>query len=667
MATICRTGANPAVGAKGLIGYAQEGCWGSQVDTPRKYIDFLNESIVSEIGSLISASLRPDRAVHKRISGTEAAGGDVNVEVGPTGYGTWMKHALGDCQSTRVDEAFIVVVANASTAALTITHTAGLATAFDVAITGGAGDFGAVLSDATADTVAELMILINNHTDLTAYSPYSYRNDATPLTVLQSEDYTVDADNSNTLEALSAVDLLGHTDAAWVVAHGWGVYSHQINGFEEIPEGLSVLIGRDVAAFLYSGCRMNTFALNAVPSEIFTGTFGIMAKGGTTASPPTRDTGNTDNEKNAFDMRYTGAGATCTCTIVNGDTLQIDSATASEDFTLNIAEEFIDPDTGRVWAVHKMGGLLEYLKTKSYLFVDVAPYVDWETPSAYLKAAGATDIDVTAANIVTFNFDTSDLVSFPVLWGDYIGTDSGTAVTLYVKVHTTAGVPGVARLEFSTDGISYLNDVLSSATLPTEIRTGAGNTDTGFTIFFPDDTALIAGDIWTFTTIYAPPTSVTYASDQDPFSGFEGALTMDDVSQDVMAWTTTVNNNLFGDKYHLGERVRGMLPEQQRNIEGTLTVEFDDLDLYRKFINGTAADLSIVFSSSVKITDTLMGDSKTDFALTIRQPNIEFNGATPVIAGVEIITVDMPYVALWDDTNSLPDMRMTLVNDVPYL
>ena len=379
------------------------------------------------------------------------------------------------------------------------------------------------------------------------------------------------------------------------------------------------------------------------------------------------DAGNTGNEKNAFDMRYTGAGATCTCTIVNGDTFQIDSATASEDFVLNIAEEFIDPDTGRVWAVHKMGGLMEYLKSKSYLYVDIAPFVDWETPSAYLKAAGATDIDVTAANIVTFNFDSGDLASYPVLWGDYIGTDSGVAATIYIQIDSTAGVPGTAQIEFSTDGVTYYNATLTSTTVPTEIRTGAGNIDTGFTVFFPDDTALIDGDIWTFTTIYTPPTGVTYASDQDPFSGFEGALTMDDVSQDVMGWTSTLNNNLFGDKYHLGERVRGMLPEQQRAIEGTLTVEFDDLDLYRKFINGTAADLSIAFTSSTKVSDTYMGDSKTDFSLTMRQPNIEFNGATPVIGGMEIITVDMPYVALWDDTNSLPDMRITLVNDVPYL
>lgn len=666
MPTISRTGINPAVGAKGLIGYAQEGSWGSQTMNSRKYVDMLNEAMVSEIGALISGSLRSDRAVHKRIGGVEAAGGDINVELGPTGYGSWLKHALGSVTTTRLDDAIVVkVTGSVSTAILSITHVAGLSTAFDLTITGGTGNFNADLTDATADTIGELMVLINNHADLTAYSPYSYRNDATPLTTLQSTDYSADADVASSLEALSSVDLLAHADDAWVVNRGWGVYSHQIDASEIIPEGCSILVGRDVAAFLYSGCRVNTLAVNAVPAEILGATFGWMAKGGTTASFPTAVAGNTGNEKNAFDIKYTGAGATCTLTIVKGDTFQIDSATGSEDILLNIAEEYVDPDNGRVWAVHKLGGLLEFLKEKSYLWIDISPFADWEMPTTSLKVATAADINLATAP--TFNFDSADLVADPVLWGDYIGTDTGTAIKFYVKVHTTAGVPGTARLEFSTDGSTYYNNVLSSATEATEVRTGSGNVDTGFTVFFPDDTALIAGDVWTFESIYAVPTSPTYASDQDPFSGFEGALTIDNVAQNIMGWTATLNNNLFGDKYHLGARTRGMLPAQQRSIEGSLTVEFDDLDLYRRFLNGTPADLSIVFSSILKVSNTAMGNSKTDFALTIRQPNIEFNGATPVVGGMEIITVDMPFVALWDDTNSLPDMRVVLVNDVGYL
>lgn len=668
MTTICRGRTGPAVGARGLIGFAQEGCWGRQIMTPDAYVDMLNESVVSEIGSLVSESVRRDRAVHKRIGGVESAGGDVNIELGPNGYGTWMKHSLGLVQSWRVDDAFVLVVTNAgvASAALTITHTNGLATSFEVAITGGSGNFTANLSDATADTIQELMDLINAHGDLAAYSPTSYMAGGTDTT-LAADDYSAGGDPSSGLEAYDAVDILSHPDAAWVVCRGWGVYKHVIDAHEELPEGLSLLIGRDVAAFLYAGVKFNTFNITAAPAEILAATFGAMAKGGSTASPPTADSGNTGNQKNAFEIRYTGEAATCTLEVVHGDTLHIDSADNSEDILLNIAEEYVDPDTGRVYPVQTLGGLLEFLKDKDYLEVSIAPYTGWEMPSSWLATAGPTDIKTTSR--VDFYFDATDVASAPAVWGDYRGQDQGSPVTFHIRV-ATGGVPGdgSASVEFSEDGGStYHNEAVLSASEPTEVRVGAGNTNTGFTVFFPDDTTLNAGDVWSIQTIYEPPTDVAYASDQDPFSGFEGNLTIDGVDQPVMGWNTTLTNDLFGDKYHMGERVRGMLPEQQRTIEGTLTVEFDDLDLYRRFVNGVAAALLVDFKSAVKISDQYQGDSKTEFEMIVSQPNIEFNGATPVIAGMELIQTDMPYVALWDDAGGNPDMTVTLYNDKPYL
>ena len=667
MSTICAGRSGPAVGARGLIGSAQEGCWGSQVPTPRKYVDMLNESIVSEIGSLISASLRPDRAVHKRIGGTENAGGDVNVELGPTGYENWIKHALGKVESERLDMAFILKVVNAgaTTATLAVTQVSGLAVTFAVTLAGGgSASFSADLTDASADTIGELMALINGSSDLAAYSPEEYY-DGTNQTTLDVLDYTLASDPANSLAVASAVDLLTHPDKVWVITRGWGVYKHIVKAHSELPEGLSILVGRDVASFLYAGCKFNTFGITATPGEILTSVFGVMAKGGTTCSPPTADIGNTGNERNAFSIRYKGAGATCTMTIVHGDTFKITSATGPETIFLNIAEEYIDPDTGRVYAVNKLGGLLEYLKgvASSYLDVSIASYADWEMPSTYLKAAAGVDIKTLARTV--YNFDSTDIMSAPVMWGDYIGADSGTPVTFYVKA-TIGGVPGTAKISFSTDGVTYLNEILTSATEPTKVRVGASATDTGFEILFPDDSALVQDDVWTFDSIYIQPSSVVYASDQDPFSGFEGALYMDNAKTDIMGWTTTLTNNLFGDKYHMGERVRGMLPEQKRNIEGSLTAEFDNLDLYRRFVNGVSAALEVRFISSVKIANSAMGDSKTEFGIVAKQPNIKFNGTTPVIPGEEIISVDVPYVAMWDDVNSLPDMTMEITNNVPF-
>jgi len=134
-----------------------------------------------------------------------------------------------------------------------------------------------------------------------------------------------------------------------------------------------------------------------------------------------------------------------------------------------------------------------------------------------------------------------------------------------------------------------------------------------------------------------------------------------------MGWTATITNNLFGDKYHLGKRTRAKLPEQKRTVEGTLTVEFDNLDLYRRFLNGTQGNIIMIFTSPSYITDTVLGDSSTQYSLTVRQPEIEFNGTTPVTADEGIITVEMPYVALYDDTNSIPEIRITIVSDVAYI
>ena len=74
----------PAVGAKGQLGFAEEGAWGKPIATPTTFVEILSEGIVSEIGSLVSNSLRPDRAVHKRIGGVEACGGDVGAGQGPS-------------------------------------------------------------------------------------------------------------------------------------------------------------------------------------------------------------------------------------------------------------------------------------------------------------------------------------------------------------------------------------------------------------------------------------------------------------------------------------------------------------------------------------------------------------------------------------------------------
>ena len=659
---------NPAVGARGQIGLSQEGSWGSKQNVPTTFFEMLSETIVSEIGSLVSNSLRPDRAVHKRIGGVESAGGDVNVEVSASGLGKLFKHALGSVVTTRLDHAFVLKLTDAvsTSAVLTVTAVAGLATNFAVVITGGTGTgVDLSLSGAAQDTIQELMNVINGAgTGLAAYSVTSYQAGG-DSTSIDADDYAVATDDSNTLEAVAAVELVKNTAGlkTFLVSFGFGAYQHVIDANATLPQGLTFEVGRDVAAFQYSGCKVNTMTLTADTGEILGGTFGVMSKGATTASRAIAAAANTGNAKNAFSMKYTGAGATCTFTVdKTNHTVNIDSATASQDLDLDISIPWTDPLTGIVYPVHTIGGLVAYLNGLAYITCTISENTNLDADSSYLVAIAAEDINVTTA--VVFDFDTDDVVSEPVTWGDYYTGDSGVVKNITAEI-VGAGVPGTATIKFTAEGGVDGSTYTTSATVPTEIRIAA-NVDTKMTIFFPDDTALEAGDQWVISSFKLAETADDYPT-LDPFAGFDGALTIDDSSQGIMGWNCTLNNNLYPDKFHLGERVRGALPEQRRTVEGSVNVEFDNLDLYRRFLNGTTGNLVMVFTSDTYISDSILGNSLTQYALTIRQPNMEFNGTTPTIADEGIITVDMPYVALYDDTNTIPELRITLVNNSAYL
>jgi len=660
---MCALYVGPAIGARGQLGFAEEGGWGSQQQTPDNFVEINSEGVVSEIGTLVSGALRADRATHKRTTGVESAGGPTEVEVSPRGFETWFKHALGDVTTTRLDTAFVLESTNPAETQcdLVITHTAGVATELSVTLAVGA-TLTLDLTDPSYDTIGEVMTAINAHANLAAYSPYQLTQ-GTLQTTIHASDYLLASDDSNCLEELATIDLLSVPNRRWVVSAEWGVYSHQIQGGARLPSGLSIEMGRDIAAFIYAGSKIDTMELTAETGDFFMGNFAFMAKGATTAGTPVATSTNTGNEKNAFRVRYIGEQSTATLAIDNtAQTIALAIDGTSEDILHNLSEPFVDPSTGTVYNLQKLGGLVDYLDDLSYIDCQINDHASPNTNTTDLKTITATDI--TPTTYVIFNYTQASIPSIPVTWGDYIGSDEGDSVRFYVKV-TTGGVPGTAVLQFKkTAAGSYANTTVTSATLPSEVRTGA-NVDSGFTVFFPDDTALILDDEWYFETIKGS-TTASYPT-INAFSGFEGVLTLDGATSDIMGWNATLNNNLYGDKYHLGYRTRAKLPEQDRTIEGSVNVEFDNLDLYRKFINGVAMNLEMTFTSSDYIATTALGNSASQYSMVVRQPAIEFNGTTPTNADKSIILTDFPYTALWDDTNNIPELRITIVSNVPYV
>lgn len=136
----------------------------------------------------------------------------------------------------------------------------------------------------------------------------------------------------------------------------------------------------------------------------------------------------------------------------------------------------------------------------------------------------------------------------------------------------------------------------------------------------------------------AIPTYSEAPEANDPFSGFTAAVEIDGVAKCVLALDFQVNNNLNPDKRCLGDRYRNSLPEQGKEITGTIRMEFTDLIFYTKFLNGTQAILTVEFD--------LLGDGTETMKVIF--PKIEFNGTTPTAAGKEAIDLELPFVGLWD-------------------
>ena len=93
-----------ATGARTTVVIQEERCFGylnAEVLNPENYlgrpkrIDIVSESIVNEIGTFQSAALNPDRAVIRRQQGTNAVGGDINVELSGNGYDWLIVQAIG--------------------------------------------------------------------------------------------------------------------------------------------------------------------------------------------------------------------------------------------------------------------------------------------------------------------------------------------------------------------------------------------------------------------------------------------------------------------------------------------------------------------------------------------------------------------------------------------
>ena len=645
----------PAVGSKGQIGYKEETKWGHPASPPDKFFDFLNESVVSEYTNLVSGSLRADRAVHKQRTGSEAAGGDIAFEVGPEGFGTFLKHALGKKRTKRTDVGMILVYDGAITN-MTISVSSSAITSSD-----------ASLNIALTQTHVEALAAINLVAGWTAYVPWgdgatgyfplAVASKATAATTLGASDYTVSGALTSKLEVITTIPIsISGADhlVFFPINFTFGIYEHTIDADADIPQGITLEIGRDIAAFNYYGGKMNSLAMTLNPGELVTGTVNMMFKGASTIGDPAVASGNAAVDFPAFDLLYAGSEATAVVDLnIDGsrDMFYFEAPNNSKVYDFSLERGYFD-HSGYYWEVNTINGLIEFLEFESdYFTVTRKGGVGGSTSTQYLVDS-AGEQSILAA--VSFEMAGASVDYTPMFRGNYIGTDSGSSSTFYVKTDSATTFMGSSDNSSWSDAITILpgewQNILDDA-----------EADTGFDIMFPESVTHVIGNTWSFTTFKDENANVVYQS-EDPFTGFQGAVTLDDSAQGVMGINFTLTNNLYGEKYELGDRQRAALVAQKRTVEGSMMLEFDDLDMYRKFVNGVAGDINITLTS-----DEYINSSTTKFALAIRMPEIKFSGTTPTVGGEDIITTDFPFNSLYDDTAGIPDLRITLTNGQSYI
>lgn len=141
-------------------------------------------------------------------------------------------------------------------------------------------------------------------------------------------------------------------------------------------------------------------------------------------------------------------------------------------------------------------------------------------------------------------------------------------------------------------------------------------------------------DVDTTTAASAP----TYPAAKT-FHYRQGALTMDAVAvATVQQATFGIDRKMDTDRFHLGNA--GVKAEPLTNdfpdVTGTLNAEFQDLTLYNKFANDTAASLVLTFTG-----DVISGAFNEFLRITV--PEVRFTGETPKVGGPGLVMNNAPF------------------------
>lgn len=125
-----------------------------------------------------------------------------------------------------------------------------------------------------------------------------------------------------------------------------------------------------------------------------------------------------------------------------------------------------------------------------------------------------------------------------------------------------------------------------------------------------------------------------------------GTLTIAGGAANVKSVSLKGTNGLAQDRYFLGNQLRSQpLENAMRVYDGKFEAEFESLANYNRFVNGTEAQIVLLFQGV-----TISGIYKYEARITA---NVRFDGETPVVGGPQIVPLSLPYKVVDDGTTSI--------------
>lgn len=142
----------------------------------------------------------------------------------------------------------------------------------------------------------------------------------------------------------------------------------------------------------------------------------------------------------------------------------------------------------------------------------------------------------------------------------------------------------------------------------------------------------------------------------DPFIFHQGVVTKASGAIDVINFTLNMNNNVNANTFKLGQTYIKRPAHGQRMISGTMTMHFEDLNIYNDFVANTSREIVLTF------THGSMAAGSTPYSLAITLGKCYFqNNPTPNVGSPDILTQTIPFISIYDDATD-QDYKVVLTN-----